>query len=188
MTYAQIKQLALQQMDEDPADMAEFGEMLGLYVNEGYQTALLDHLRPRETYTLTTDKDGEANIEGLGIQRIVDVREAEHGYSAWATLSGMGDKLHTAVRDAKIKVLALVTYPDLALENDTPRLPEWAHTALADYACFRFLSNGNMAKQSRAQFYYQRFAAAMQRIMPQGSGSVTGFKNLYTVTDARWVR
>ena len=188
MTYAQIKQLALQQLDEDPADMAEFGEMLGMYVNEGYQTALLDHLRPKETYTLSTNEDGDANIEGLGIVRVTDVREAEHGYSAWATLSGMGDKLHTAVKDGKIKVLAIVAKKDMVLEGDVPQIPEWAHSALADYACFRFLSNGNMAKQSRAQFYYQRFATAMQRIMPQGSGSVTGYRNLYAVTDARWTR
>lgn len=188
MTYAQIKQLALQQLDEDPADMAEHGEMLGVYINEGYQQALLDFLRPREVFTLTTDKDGEANIEGLGIERIVEVTEAEHGYSAWATLSSMGDKIHTAVRDGKVKLVALVTYPDLTSEDNEPRLPAWAHGALADYACFRWLSNGNLAKQSRAQFYFQRYMTAMQRIRPQAMGSVTGYKGLYTVTDARWVR
>ena len=97
MTYAQIKQLALAQLDEDPADMAEFGEMLGLYVNEGYQIALLDHLRPRDTFIIRTNEDGEAVIEGLGIVKIVDVREHEHGDNAWATLSGLGDRLHTKV-------------------------------------------------------------------------------------------
>ena len=188
MTYAQIKQLALAQLDEDPADMAEYSDMLGIYVNEGYQMALLDHLRPRDTFVMTTNGDGEAYIEGLGIQKIVSVTEAEHGYSAWATLSEMGDKLHTAVKDGKIRVVALVTYPDLRGENEEPKLPAWAHGALADYACFRWLSNGNMAKQSRAQFYYSRYATAMQRIQPQGMGSVSGYKNLYAVTDARWMR
>ena len=188
MTYAQIKQLALQQLDEDPADMAEHGEMLGVYVNEGYQQALLDFLRPRDTFILPTDKDGEVSIEGMGIQRIVEVAEADHGYSAWATMSAMGDRLHTAVRDGRVKVTALVTYPDLQLESEEPRIPAWAHGALADYACFRYLSNGNLAKQSRAQFYFQRYMTTMDRIRPQGMGSVTGYKGLYTVTDARWVR
>ena len=188
MTYAQIKQLALQQMDEDPADMAEYSEMLGLYINEGYQTALLDFLRPRETFTLPTNEDGEANIEGLGIYRIASVTDAEHGYSAWATLSAMGDKLHTTVLKGRVKVVALVSYPDLTEESDEPRLPAWAHNALADYACFRWLSNGNMAKQSKAQYYYGRYATAMQRIIPQAQGSVTGMTNLYTATDARWTR
>lgn len=188
MTYAQIKQLALQQLDEDPADMAEHGEMLGVYVNEGYQQALLDFLRPRDIFTIATDKDGEAIIGGLGIQRIIEVTDAEHGHSAWATLSAMGDRLHTAVRDGRVKVVALVTYPDLLLENEEPRIPTWAHGALADYACYRYLSNGNLAKQSRAQFYFQRYMTTMDRIRPQGMGSVTGYKGLYTVTDARWVR
>ena len=42
MTFAEIKQLALRQLDMDPADMDEAGDLLGVYVNEGYQTALID--------------------------------------------------------------------------------------------------------------------------------------------------
>lgn len=188
MTYAQIKQLTLRQLDEDPHDMEEYGDLLGVYVNEGYQTALLDYVRPREAYTLTTDKDGNADISGLGVRHIVEAREAEHGYSAWATLNALGTMLHTAVKKGKVKIAALVTYPDMTEENEEPRMPEWAHGALADYACYRFLSNGNMAKQSRAQFYLQRYLTQMQRIRPQGMGSVTGYRNLYTATDARWTR
>lgn len=188
MTYAQIKQLALRQLDEDPHDMDEFGDLLGVYVNEGYQTAITDYARPREKFTLTTDENGDAYLDGLRIRQIVEVKEAEHGYSAWATLSALGDTLHTAVKSGKVAVVALVTRPDLTDDSDVPLLPDWAHGALADYACYRFLSNGNLAKQSRAQFYMQRFFMQMERIRPQGMGSVTGFKNLYAATDVRWAR
>lgn len=188
MTYAQIKQLALRQLDEDPHDMSEFDDLLNVYVNEGYQTALIDYAKPREVFTLRTDKDGDADISGLNIRQIVQVLEHPHGYSAWATQDAAGNKLHTAVYRGEIRLTALVTYPDMTEENETPRLPDWAHAALADYACFRYLSNGNMAKQSKAQFYLQRFLTQMERIRPQGMGSVTTLRNLYAVTDARYVR
>lgn len=188
MTYAQIKQHALKQLDEDPHDMDEFGDLLGVYVNEGYQTALMEHAKPREKYTLSTDKDGNADLSGLRILKVVRAQEHERHYDAFAVLDEMGDALHTSVRDGKVDVIALVTYPDMAQNSEEPRLPEWAHAALADYACYRFLSNGNMAKQSKAQFYLQRFLTTMNRIRPQGMGSVTGLRNLYTATDIRWTR
>lgn len=188
MTYAQIKRLALQQLDEDPSDVDEYSDMLGAYINEGYQTALRDYYRPKEIFILPTNENGDAIIEDLGIVRIVEVTEAEHRYSAWATQSGMGNVLHTAVRDGRVRMLAEVEKPDMVEPGDEPMLPSWTHGALVDYACFRFLGNGNTAKQSRAQFYLQRFLTVMQRIPPQGSGSVTAYRNLYAVTDPRWTR
>lgn len=188
MTYAQIKQHALKQLDEDPHDMHEFGDLLGVYVNEGYQTALIEHAKPRETYTLRTNKDGDADLSSLSILKIVQAQDHERHCDAFATLNAMGDTLHTAVQNGNVDVVALITYPDMVEDNEEPRLPERVHAALADYACYRFLSNGNMAKQSRAQFYLQQYMTAMSRIRPQGMGSVTGLRNLYTVTDARWTR
>ena len=188
MTYSEIKQHALRQLDEDPHDMSEYGDMLGAYINEGYVRAVMEYARPREIFTLKTNEDGDADISGLGILHIAQVTEAEHGYSAWATPDAMGDTLHTAVRSGKIKLVALVTRPEMTEDSDSPRIPEWAHGALADYACYRFLSNGNMAKQSRAQFYLQQYLTTMNRIRPQGMGSVTGLRNLYTATAANYTR
>ena len=84
--------------------------------------------------------------------------------------------------------MAEVSYPDMKSGSDVPRIDETAHAALCDYACWRFLSNGNLAKQSRAQHYSQRFYAAMRMLRPQGMGSVTGYRGLYAVTDARYAR
>lgn len=188
MTYAEIKQLALRQLDEDPHDMDEHDNLLSAYVNEGYQTALIDYARPREVYTLKTDEEGNADISGLRILHIAQVVEHPHGYSAYATMDSTGETLHTAVRDGQVKLTALVTYPNMTEGSEEPRIPSWAHAALADYACYRFLSNGNMAKQSRAQFYMQRYLTQMERIRPQAMGHVTGLRNLYAATDVRWVR
>ena len=47
------------------------------------------------------------------------------------------------------------------------------------------LLNGNAAKQSRAMLYYQSFEQTARMIKPQGSGSVTRMRNLYTSTDIR---
>ncbi|MEI3413646.1 MAG: hypothetical protein V8Q88_00480 [Christensenellales bacterium] len=83
--------------------------------------------------------------------------------------------------------LEVAFYP-LEDGQDEPQLPEYAHAALADYICYRHLSSGNLAKQSRAQFYQTSFYQAMQRIRPEGMGSVTRFRNLYEVTDARYCK
>ena len=67
-------------------------------------------------------------------------------------------------------------------------LPAYAHAALSDYICYRHLSSGNLAKQSRAQFYQNSFYQEMNRIRPQGMGSVTRMRNLYEATDVRYRR
>ena len=76
---------------------------------------------------------------------------------------------------------------ELEQDADEPQLPLEAHAALADYICYRHLSSGNLAKQSRAQHYRNEFYAQMQRLSPRPSGGVTGYKNFYTVTDSRWM-
>ena len=57
--------------------------------------------------------------------------------------------------------------------SDEPQIPEWAQAYLADYICYRYLSNGNPVKQRQAQFYLNSFLRGMQRLRPQGMGSVT---------------
>lgn len=188
MTYAQIKQLALRQLDEDPHDLEEYDELFSVYINEGYKTALMDYLKPRETYVLETDKNGDADLTGLRIRYISEVTELPHGNCAFAQMDAMGDKLHTTVTRGRVRIVAVVSYPDMVDGSEEPRLPDWSHGALADYACYRYLSNGNMAKQSKAQFYLQRYLTQMERIRPMAMGSVTGLRNLYTATDIRWTR
>ena len=72
--------------------------------------------------------------------------------------------------------------------SDEPQIPECAQAYLADYICYRHLSNGNPVKQRQAQFYLNSFLRGMQRLRPQGMGSVTHRKHIYDVTDARYCR
>ena len=87
-----------------------------------------------------------------------------------------------------LRAVCEVAFYPLEDGKDEPQLPEYAHAALADYICYRHLSSGNLAKQSRAQFYQTSFYQTMQRIRPEGMGSVTRFRNLYEVTDARYCK
>ena len=112
--------------------------------------------------------------------------------TTWATtLTRTGRGLHVWRDDLTGKTLRAVCevafYP-MEDGDDEPQIPEYAHAALADYICYRHLSSGNLAKQSRAQFYQNSFYQTMQRIRPQGMGSVTRFEHLYEVTDARYRR
>lgn len=187
MTFDQIKRMAAQQLDEDPADMAEIADLLSAYVNEGYQIALRDYAKPREAFTCQTDGRGNAPVGARRILRVVTLRNAE-GRDVPFAISADGQTIETGEENKTLFGVAEVVYPDMKSGSDVPRIDETAHAALCDYACWRFLSNGNLAKQSRAQHYSQRFYAAMRMLRPQGMGSVTGYRGLYAVTDARYAR
>ena len=124
-----------------------------------------------------------------------DVSEYEESFKVYANmgydLDPDGRGLHIWRVDLAGKTLRAVCevafYP-MEDGDDEPQIPEYAHAALADYICYRHLSSGNLAKQSRAQFYQNSFYQTMQRIRPQGMGSVTRFEHLYEVTDARYRR
>ena len=52
MTLGQIMRLALRQLDEDPADIAEYAELFRMWANQGYQIILGQYYKPREMITL----------------------------------------------------------------------------------------------------------------------------------------
>lgn len=43
-------------------------------------------------------------------------------------------------------------------------LPEWTHSALADFATYRILMNGNAQKQARASAFYASFQDANSKL------------------------
>lgn len=187
MTLANIMKLALRQLDEAAEDIAEYDELFRSYANMGYIIALRLFLRPRETFELTTDAQGRADISALPVMRVVEMRNAQ-GRPVRFSLSADGRTIETEEKDADVQALCEVEWPALEADTDEPRLPQYAHPALADYICYRHLSSGNLAKQSCAEFFRQSFYQQMRTINPQGAGSVTRMQNLYAVTDARYGR
>lgn len=184
MTFDQIKRLALLQLDEDPGDMDELADLLSAYVNEGYQIAVREYLKPREEMSVQTDENGFAPLPSRRALRIVELHD-EEGRDAWFCLLPDGRSIETDRRDEMLYGVCEVCYPAMKDGGEEPRLPVYAHTALADYCCYRMLQNGNLAKQSRAQAYFQSFMQTMRLIRPQGMGSVTRYRGLYAATDVR---
>ena len=187
MTLANIMKLALKQLDEAAEDIAEYDELFRSYANMGYMIAIRMFYRPREIFDLHTDKEGRADIRALPIERVIAVkneRGEEHGFEIGAE----GGTILTGIREATVHVLAQVEREPLTRDTDEPEMPEYAHPALADYICYRHLSSGSLTKQNRAEFFRQSFYQQMRALTPQGAGSVTGLKNLYAVTDARYRR
>lgn len=189
MTLSQIMSLALRQLDEDPEDISEYDEMFRVYANMGYQIAVRDYAKPRETRRYRTNDRGEVYME-RDVSRIVELRllkkDGEGGRSVPYALSPTGECALTQHADAQLEAVCEVMPVQMETETDEPvRLPAHMHAALADYICYRHLSNGNMAKQSKAQYYLQQFYQAMQALRPQGMGSVTQFRNLYKATGLR---
>lgn len=187
MRLAEIMRLALRQLDEDPADISEYDDLFRRYANEGYQIVMRDFYKPRVHLTLETDERGAASLEGLNVVRVIELRD-RHGRDVWFDLSLDCKEVYTRVRSQEITGWAEEEIPLLTRDEDEPAFPEWAHSAMADYLCYRHLSNGNMAKQSRAQYYLNQFYQTARRLRPVGMGSVTRSKNLYAVTDVRYAR
>lgn len=187
MTLATIMKLALRQLDEDPADVGEYDELFRQYANMGYQIAVSEYVKPKQTLTLRTDGKGRTNVEGMNIVRVIALRDRD-GREVASELSGDGAQLITARRQETLSALCEVGFEPLEDDMEEPALSDTGCMALVDYICYRHLMNGNMAKQSRAQAYQSSFYQAMRMLRPQGSGSVTGFRNLYAVSDARFTR
>ena len=187
MTLAGIMNLALKQLDEAAEDIGEYDELFRSYANMGYMIALRLFLRPRETFCLRSDEGGRAEIRALPIARVVEVMD-EQGKSVGFELTADGQAILTGRREAVLSAICETEYPAMTGDTDEPRLPEYAHPALADYICFRHLSSGNLAKQSRAKFFETSFYQQMRALTPQGTGSVTRLKHLYEATNAGYVR
>lgn len=185
MTLAQIILRAINLLDEDPQDVDEFHDLFMAFANEGYRIAVTQYIKPRQRFPIRTDKNGSASLFFGDITRVVSL-EDEMGYQVWFDLSEDGMRIRTRRPSENMLALCEIGYPDMEHDDDVPRLPAFLHPALADYICYRYLSSGNLARQSRAQVFSANFYRAMQAARPQGMGSVTRLQNLYAVTEARY--
>lgn len=184
MTLAQMMRLALCQLDEDPADIAEYEERFRMYANDGYHILLREYLKPVDTFAVVTDTSGDIDIRDLPITDILNIKD-EGGLEVYwhKTLDGLF--VRTNKSDAKLHMTARVEYPALESMSDEPKLPEHGHSALVDYICYRYLSTGNLAKQSRARAFQNSFYTGARRIRSATRGAVTHMMNLYAASDIR---
>lgn len=191
MTLSQIIAQALRQLGEDPQDVSEYEESFTVYANMGYDIAVREYLKPRRSFCVSVDEEKHAPMPGRMIAtRIVSLRDENQRDVAF-DLDPDGRGLSVWRDDLKgkeLRAVCEVQLPPLESGEDEPQLPLFAHAALSDYICYRHLSSGNLAKQSRAQFYQTSFYQTMQRIRPEGMGSVTRLCNLYEVSDVRYRR
>ncbi len=190
MTLSQLIAHALRQLDENAEDVSEYEESFKVYANMGYDIAVREYLKPRGTFCVNVDEKGNAPVPGMLVTRVVELRD-KYGRDVGYDLDPDGRGLHIWRVDLAGKTLRAVCevafYP-MEDGSDEPQIPEWAQAYLADYICYRHLSNGNPVKQRQAQFYLNSFLRGMQRLRPQGMGSVTHRTHIYDVTDARYYR
>lgn len=185
MTLSQIILRAMRMLDEDPQDIDEFHDLFMAYANEGYRIAVTQYVKPRRKFFLKTDENGRSRVPAFDITRLVRI-EDEDGRDVWFDLSQDGEQVITRLPKSNLTALCEISYPDMERDEEEPQIPVSLHAALADYICFRYLSTGNLAKQSRAQAWSTNFYRTMQMVRPQGMGSVTRLQNLYAVTQANY--
>lgn len=181
MTFGQLKKRVMEQAGEDVEDIAEFDGLIAGYINEGYHYVLQRAYRPRGTAALYMDED---LADTRMIRRLLEIVEVR-AQGKPIPFEMDGDRIHP-LRDAgeEIEVVYVHDEPDLAEDRDEPRLPAWAHSCLADYATWRFYSNGSLTRQSRAEFYKLRFMEIFFRLRPDGEygAQVPNMHGLYDCT------
>ena len=71
--------------------------------------------------------------------------------------------------------------PPLVLDEDEPVLPEWMHPAIADYATFLLLRNGNPQRQSRGIQFRAAYEETVARFLRDGGlvGKQGEFSGVY---------
>ena len=71
-------------------------------------------------------------------------------------------------------------YPPLK-SRDKPKLPEYAHRGLVDYATYLVYRNGNAVKQNRGMAYYSAFLEIAAKLKYERGGARTKqFRNIYS--------
>ena len=181
MTLATIMKLAMRQLDEPDVDLGEHEELFRHYANMGYRIALKQYLKPRLTIETESDAYGDVRFDDAKIGRIIEVRDTM-GRRMPFVMDADGETLHVGAGWQTLRVLCEYDYPLMKDGLDSPLLPEYAQPALADYICYRQLSSGSLAKQSRAEFFKSSFYEQMHAIRPMADGSVKELKNLYAAT------
>ena len=187
MTLAEIMRLALRQLDEDPADIAEYDELFRMWANQGYQIVLQNYFKPRDTLMLSTDETGMIDVSELNLVNIVSLRGMDGREEPYA-LSEDGMSILTNKKSVPMVMVCEAVVKPLERDTDVPVFPEHVHSMLVDYICYKHLLRGNMAKQSRAQAFQSEFYRQAQLLRGASEGSVTHMKNLYTVSDVRYTR
>ena len=61
-------------------------------------------------------------------------------------------------------------YPALSHDRSTPVLPEWTHTAIADWATWLICRNGNAQRQNRGYAFRKAFEDVESRLRLSRSG------------------
>jgi uncharacterized protein YecA (UPF0149 family) len=59
-------------------------------------------------------------------------------------------------------------YPRLKEDTDVPKLPEWTHRALCDWATWLVYRNGNPQKQQRGLYFRSAFEEIVSQILSEG--------------------
>lgn len=186
MTLIGIMQQAMRQLGEDPADIADFRDMFIVYANEAYNIVVDEFIRPREARKVRINKEGYGFLQDPSVHHIIEVRNADGLTIPFIAADHRGRIKVEGVREVTVEAIVQARYDDMDEDEDEPRIPRYLHPVISDYICYRHLLNGNAAKQSHAMSYRQHFYEAMGRIRPDGVGRVTGYRNLYTVTQATW--
>ena len=64
--------------------------------------------------------------------------------------------------------------------QNEPKVPQWTHLPICDYATYLLYRNGNPQKQNRGYAYREAFETLLNRIMSEGgkNGRVRNFFNI----------
>lgn len=156
----------MEQCGLDVDDREEYRKRLLLYVNDGYMRLMLDRYKP------WVEEDVEVSGETVDWKSLSrhPVKIAQAMQNTRTLSSVLREDIRTVeipqAEDGFVKLRYYYRPQKLEYDADEPRLPDWAHGALADWATWKMLSGGNQSKQIRAQAFRLTFEETFRRLKP----------------------
>ena len=171
MTLDELRRRAVEQFGLEAEDIAETQPNLDGYINEGYRDMQLRAYKPRLTVEHVTAQDGRVPFSALRFTPL-SVPTASMGseaLAAWVDEETQCIRVPEAQEEQEFTLRYRYLFRVLEDGEDRPRVPEWTHSALADWATWRMYTNGNPQKQNRGQAFRARYEEVLRQIKAMGA-------------------
>jgi len=182
MEFIQIKELAVRQYNLDTDDLPDVEPDIAGYVNDGYNLVNLKYYKPWRKEEIMVEDNfipfSTLSTKPIGLVRVPGAQS----FGRFNEVDQQIDLFSTYKAPTLITVWYYYLPRPMEDDDEIPKVPEWVHPYIGDYATYLLYRNGNSSKQNRGQEFLARFLDAMRLLKPYGYNMLgqDRFHGLYT--------
>lgn len=170
LNVLELKKAALKSMNEKDDDntLLELGDELLSYINQGYQNAIVNKVKPTKT-TGCTCVDGRIAIADIA-DDFYDVVRLIDNYGMDARFSRNSQYIFSEDGDYTLEYICC---PEkLVGDEDIPVIDEAFHYILSDYAVYRMYLKGSKARQARGDAFLSSYLNGLTKLKGYGPDKI----------------